>query len=64
MFFIHGYLASGDDWYVNDLKNSLVDKVKPLLISDNAKLREHILYVAQQRNRFWHLNQTSIRCKK
>ena len=38
MFFIHGYLASGDDWYVNDLKNSLVDKVKPLLISDNAKL--------------------------
>ena len=64
MFFIHGYLASGDDWYVNDLKNSLVDKVKPLLISDNAKLREHILYVAQQRNRFWYLDQTSIRCKK
>ncbi len=28
LFFIHGYLASGDDWYVNDLKNTLVDKVR------------------------------------
>lgn len=27
MFFIHGYMGSGDDWYVNDLKNTLIDKV-------------------------------------
>ena len=44
MFFIHGYMGSGDDWYVNDLKNSLIDKVYKQLSFLTQRSVSQIIY--------------------